>query len=177
VSQLISEIRTKWEFDDGLLFEQFVSWDGACTSFEDTKNIMLYAQKHAVVRFERYLAFENGVELRIPVSEMPYILADRTGVLVVFNEVPSKFGMSEFPWFFNCPNNAAIYNSDCSLRFQLKSAHGVGSYIGAVHYTSTPANPKALGVLVGTVGHDPEWLYLVDPNSSELISTGKWIRY
>lgn len=45
MSLLISEIRTKWEFDDGLLFEQFVSWNGACTSFEDTKNIMLYAQK------------------------------------------------------------------------------------------------------------------------------------
>ncbi|MFJ2285192.1 hypothetical protein ACIOUF_02295 [Pseudomonas iridis] len=177
MNQLISEIRTKWEFDDGLLFEQFVRWDGACTSFDDTKNNMLYAQKHAVVRFERYLVFENGVELRFLVSEMPYILPDRTGVLVVFSEMPSKFGMSEFPWFFNYPNNAAIYNSDSSLRFQLKSAHGVGSYIGTVHYTAAPGNPNALGVLIGTVGHDPEWLYLVDPNNPDLIPTGKWIRY
>ena len=177
VNQLISEIRTKIEFNDGRLFEEFVRWDGVCTSFDDTKNSMLYAQKHAVVRFERYLVFEDGVELRIHVSEMPYILADRTGVLVVFNETLSKFGISEFPWFFNSPNNAAIYNSDGSLRFQLQSAHGVGSYIGAVHYTRTPVDPNALGVLVGSVGHDPEWLYLVDPDSPKLISTGKWIRY
>ncbi|WP_166217418.1 hypothetical protein [Pseudomonas atagonensis] len=177
MSQLISEIRTKWEFDDGLLFEQFVRWDGAGTSFDDKKNNILYAQKHSVVRFERYLVLEGGVELRIPVSNMPYILADRTGVLVVFDEAPSKFDIPEFPWFFNYPNNAAIYNSDSSLRFQIKNAHGVGSYIGAVQYTSMPENPNALGVLIGTVGHDPEWLYLVDPDAPLLIPTGRWVRY
>lgn len=177
MTQLISEVRTKWEFDDGVLFEQFVSWDGTSTNFNDTKNNVLYAQEHVVVRFERYLVLENGVELRLPVSDMPYILEDRTGVLVLFDEKPSKFDTPEFPWFFNCPDNAAIYNADGSLRFQLQSSHGIGSYIGAVHRTATPENPNALGVLVGTLGHDPEWLYLVDPDSPKLIPTGKWIRY
>jgi len=176
VSQLISEIRTKWEFDDGLLFESFCRWDGTSTSFEDTKKNMLYALEHPVVRFEQYLVLEHGVEVRLPISETPYFLEDRTGVLVVFNEEPSKFSTPEFPWFFNYPDNAAIYNADGSLRFQLRS-HGIGSYIGAVHHTTTPENPNALGVLVGSLGHDPEWVYLVDPDNPKLISTGKWVRY
>jgi len=166
-----------WEFDDGLLFESFRRWDGTSTSFEDKKRNLLYAQKHVVVGFEQYLVLENGVEVRLPIHETPYILEDRTGVLVVFDEKPSKFSTPGFPWFFNCPNNAAIYNADGSLRFQLESSYGIGSYIGIVHHTATPENPNALGVLVGTLGHDPEWLYLVDPDNPKLISTGKWIRY
>jgi len=177
VNQLISEIRAMWEFDDGLLFEGFRRWDGTSTSFEDTKRNLLYALEHVVVGFEQYLVLENGVEVRLPVHETAYILEDRTGVLVVFNEKPSKFSTPEFPWFFNCPNNAAIYNADGSLRFQLESTHGTGSYIGAVHDAATPENPNALGVLVGTLGHDPEWLCLVDPESPQLKPTGKWIRY
>ncbi len=177
MSQLISEIRTMCEFDDGLLFESFRRWDGTSTSFEDTKRNLLYALEHVVVGFEQYLVLESGVEVRLPVHEAAYILEDRTGVLVVFNEKPSKFSTPEFPWFFNCPNNAAIYNADGSLRFQLESTQGTGSYIGAVHHTATPENPNALGVLVGTLGHDPEWLNLVDPDNPKLISTGKWIRY
>ncbi|MDD0968584.1 MULTISPECIES: hypothetical protein [Pseudomonas] len=177
MSQLISEIRTKWEFDDGVLFEDFVSWTGTSTSFDDLKKYALYAQEHIVVRFERYLVLENGVEIRLHVSEMPYLLEDRTGVLVVFNEEPSKFSTPEFPWFFNCPDNAAIYNADGSLRFQLQNSSGIGNYIGIAHHTEIPGNPNALGVLVGTLEHDPEWLYLVDPDSPKLIPTGKWIRY
>ena len=177
MNQLISEIRTRWECDDGALFEEFVSWNGTSTSFEDTKKNVLYAQEHPVVRLERYLVLENGVEIRLQIGETPYILEDRTGVLVVFNERPSKFSTPEFPWFFDYPNNAAIYNADGSLRFQLKSSYGIGTYIGIVHCADTPANSNALGVLVGTLGHDPEWLCLVDPNSPNLIPTGKWIRY
>lgn len=177
MSYLIDEVRTRWEFDSGLLFEQYVRWDGECTSFDETKKNMVYAQKHVVVSFKRVLVLDDGAEVVIPINETPHILPDRTGVLVVFNKVSPTSCSPEFPWFFNSPNNAAIYNADGSLRFQLQSAHGEGSYIGAVHYAPAPNHPDALGVLVGSVGHDPEWLYLVDPNNPKLIPTGKWIRY
>jgi len=177
VTQLISEVRTRWKLDDGVVFEEFVRWDGACTSFDEQKNNMLYKQKHVVISFERLLVLDGGFEISIPVHETPYLLSDRTGVLVVFEQEPSKFNCPEAPWFFDFPNNAAIYNADGSLRFQLHNPEGEGSYIGAVHYAAMPNHPDALGVLVGTVGHDPEWLYLVDCNSPEIISTGKWIRY
>ncbi|WP_445178645.1 hypothetical protein [Pseudomonas sp. McL0111] len=177
MSYLIDEVRTRWEFDSGLLLEQYVRWDGECTSFDETKKIMVYAQKHVVVSFKRVLVLDGGAEVVIPINETPHILPDRTGVLVVFNKVPSASCCPESPWFFNFPNNAAIYNGDGSLRFQLQSAHGKGSYIGAVHYAPEPNHPDALGVLVGSVDHNPEWLYLVDPNNSKLIPTGKWIRY
>jgi hypothetical protein len=42
-----------------------------------------------------------------------------------------------------------------------------------MHSGAIPEHPDKLGVLIGTVGHEPEWLYLVDPNSPEAIFTGK----
>ena len=175
--QLISEVRTRWGFDDGHLFEEFVRWDGVCTSFDELKKIMIYAQEHKVVSVQQVLVLNNGVEISIPIHGALNLLPDRTGVLVIFDKEPSKFSCPEAPWFFGFPNNAAIYNADGSLRFQLHNPEGEGSYIGAIHSGAMPNHPDALGVLVGTVGHDPEWLYLVDFNSPKLICTGKWVRY
>ena len=175
--QLISEVRTRREFDDGQLLEQFVRWDGVCTGFDELKKNMIYAQEHRVVSVKQVLVLNSGVEISMPVHERLNLLPDRTGVLVVFDKEPSKFSCPEAPWFFGFPNNAAIYNADGSLRFQLYNPEGENSYIGAIHTGAMPDHPDTLGVLVGTVGHDPEWLYLVDCNSPEIISTGKWIRY
>ncbi|MFJ2711178.1 hypothetical protein ACIOZM_09820 [Pseudomonas sp. NPDC087346] len=138
---------------------------------------MIYAQEHKVISVRQALVLDSGVEVDIPIHEPLNILPDRTGVLVVFNKVPSKFSRPQAPWFFAFPHNAAIYNADGSLRFQLHSREGESSYIGAIHCGAMPEHPEMLGVLIGTVGHDPEWLYLVDPGSPELIPTGKWIRY
>jgi hypothetical protein len=175
--EMISEVRTRVEFDGGQLFERFVRWDGACTSFDELKKNMIYAQEHKVVSVRQVLVLNSGVEVSVPIHEALNMLPDRTGVLVVFDKEPSKFSSAEAPWFFDFPNNAAIYNADGTLRFQLHNPEGKGSYIGAVHSGAMPNHADTLGVLVGTVGHDPEWLYLVDCNSPELIHTGKWIRY
>lgn len=177
MNKLINEIKSRYKLDDGSVVDEFVCWNGGRTSFDERKSNMLYMQRHSAVNFERRLILDGGNEVIIPVYEEPYFLSDRTGVLIVFDERPSKFGRQDAPWFFGFPHNAAIYNADGALRFQLENPHGAGSYIGAVHYAVTPNNPPALGVLVGAVGHDPEWLYLVDPNSPKLIPTGKWIRY
>ncbi|VVM41358.1 hypothetical protein [Pseudomonas fluorescens] len=177
MNDLISEVRTRGEFEDGQTFDEFVRWDGVSTSFEEQKRNMIYAQEHKVIGVRKALLLDSGVEVDVPINDPLNILPDRTGVLVVFGQTPSKFGGHKAPWFFGFPNNAAIYNADGSLRFQLDTHAGQGSYIGAIHGRVISDNPETLGVLVGTVGHDPEWLYLVDPSSPKLIPTGKWIRY
>ena len=177
MSSLIKEIKTIWEFEGGIVFEQFVRWDGARTSFEEIRKNMANAKGYVFKRLKRFLVLDNDTRIFIPVKEIPHILPDRTGVLVIFEEKPSKLNCSEEACFFECPNNAAIYNADGSLRFQLQSPYGIGSYIGAVHHTVLQDYPDSLGVLVGSIGHQPEWLCSIDSNSPKLIPTGKWIRY
>ncbi|HEX4552165.1 hypothetical protein [Pseudomonas sp.] len=174
---LINKVVTVVELDDGVVFERFVSWDGGCTSFEDVRKYILYSEKRSVIKRRQFLVLEGGVEVDIPILEVLNILPDRTGFLVVFEKEPSRFSVPVAPWFFSYPDNAAVYNSDGSLRFQLHNIYGQDGYIGAMHSGAIPDHPDKFGVLVGTVGHEPEWLYLVDPNSPELIFTGKWIRY
>lgn len=177
MTALISKVVTALEMDDGVVFERFVSWDGARTSFDDVRKYILYSEKHSVINRRQFLVLEGGVEVDIPMLEALNILPDRTGFLVVFEKEPLRFSIPEVPWFFSYPDNAAVYNFNGSLRFQLHNTYGQGGYIGALHSGSMPDHPDKLGVLIGTVGHEPEWLYLVDPNSPQLISTGKWIRY
>jgi hypothetical protein len=173
----VYEVVTRREFDDGFVSDQFVRWDGVSSSFEEIKQNILYVEKHKVVALRQRLVLDSGAEVDIPIFGTLHILPDRTGVLVIFEKEPSRLGVSHAPWFFSFPNNAAIYNVDGSLRHQLCNPYGKNSYIGAIHSGAMPDHPDKLGVLIGTVGHEPEWLYLVDPNSPQLISTGKWIRY
>jgi len=177
VIDLVSEVVTRREFGNGLVSEQFVRWDGASSSFDEIKQNIRYAQEHKVVSFRQKMVLESGAEIHIPILETLHILPDRSGVLVIFEKEPSRFSVPHAPWFFSFPNNAAIYNVDGKLRYQLFNPYGESSYIGAIHSGAMPDHPDTLGVLIGTVGHDPEWLYLVDPAGPTLIPTGKWIRY
>lgn len=177
MKRLVEEIRTKKITLDGKVFEDFFDWKGNMTELEVRKAQAAYFEIHPIVKVEKYIVLDGGQQVILPFVNIPKILPDRTGVLVVFEQHPSKFSCCEAPWFFDFPSNAAIYNADGSLRFQLHNPAGSDSYIGAVHTGAMPDHPDTLGVLVGTVGHDPEWLYLVDCNNPEIISTGKWIRY
>lgn len=177
MNSLIACVRSEVTHADGTVFEEFYDWQGGRTDFEVEMEHLRYVKVSPVVKVVRFIVSEGGAAVQVSVAGTPCILPDRTGVLVVFDKEPSTFSCPEAPWFFDFPNNAAIYNADGSLRFQLRNPQGEGSYIGAVHSGAMPNHPDALGVLVGTVGHDPEWLYLVDCNSPKLICTGKWIRY
>ncbi|MBK5374452.1 hypothetical protein JFT81_07385 [Pseudomonas sp. TH43] len=177
MKDLISEVRLTDEYEGGHTFHEFVRWDGACTSFEERKKNMIYAQEHKVISVRQALVLDSGVEVEMPINESIIILPDRSGVLVVFGQEPYKLSSRETPWFFGYPNNAAIYNADGTLRFQVHNPYGENSYIGDIHSGAMPEHPNALGVLIGTVGHEPEWLYLVDPDAPKLVPTGKWIRY
>jgi len=174
---LVAWIRNEVVHADGTIFESFYDWQGRRTDFEVEMAQVKYVRVSKVVEIRKYMVSDAGSEVLFSAAGIPCILPDRTGVLVVFNEEPSRFNSSEAPWYFGCPHNAAIFNVDGALRFQMHNPYGEGSYIGAIHSGAMPEHPNSLGVLVGAVGHDPEWLYLVDPDSPELISTGKWIRY
>lgn len=174
---LIERVRKVVLHADGKVSESFYDWQGRGTDFEVRKAQGQHVSVSKVVEIRTYLVSDSGSEALFRGAGFPCILPDRTGVLVVFDDKPSKFDCPDAPWFFGFPHNAAIYNVDGSLRYQLENPHGEGSYIGAVHQDITQDAQPALGVLVNEIGKNPEFLCLVDPESSKLISTWKWIRY
>ncbi|MDD0968586.1 MULTISPECIES: hypothetical protein [Pseudomonas] len=177
MNNLVCCVRNEIVHADGTVFERFYDWQGCSTDFEVEMKQLRHINVSPVVDMVTFIVKEDGAEVRFLAAGIPYILPDRTGVLVVFQQEPNRFKCPKAPWFFGYPNNAAIYNADGSLRFQLCNPYGEGSYIGAMHSGAMPGHPNSVGVLVGTVGHDPEWLYLVDSDNPKLIPTGKWIRY
>jgi hypothetical protein len=120
---------------------------------------------------------EDEERIRLPFKTLPWILPDRTGVLVWFEEgeYTNPDGTDVFPK----PNNAAIYNADGSLRFQLRFPVGdCSGRIGGVHSGSMPDRFKGMmGVVAGSAHGTPEWVYAVDPNNPELIPTEQWVRW
>lgn len=174
---LIKEVVVKVVYSDGLVFERCTDWQGGGADFDELRRHSVRLKQYPAIKVENFIVCESGERVFLPVYETLHILPDRTGVLVIFDRTPSKFCSGQAPWFFGYPHNAAIYNADGSLRFQLKNPAGESSYIGGVHTGAIPDKPNALGVLVGDVEHEPEWLYMVDFDNPELKKTGKWIRY
>ena len=119
----------------------------------------------------------DGRQIKLPFNALPWMLPDRTGVVVLFEsgEYTHPDGSDVFP----APNNAAIYNADGSLRFQLRFPVGdFSGRIGGIHPGSMPARFKdMIGVVAGSTQGPPEWAYAIDPNSPELIPTGQWVRW
>ena len=121
---------------------------------------------------------ENNERVRLPFSALPWILPARTGVLVLFEE--GDYVDADGRDVFAKPNNAAIYNADGSLRFQLKLPDGHGAdRVGGVHSGSLPERFKGMmAVVVATSAKGPpEWVYAVAPDQPELIATNQWVRW
>lgn len=179
MTALINAIQKFIHCSDGTVFSEKRSLRNNSIDFEAWAFERKHIERYPIVSIKQLLILDDDREIPIPMHEVLVILPDRTGVLAIFGQEPSKFSESKVnPWFFEFPNNAAIYNADGSLRFQLKIPLGIGDYIGVVHTGTMPNKYKDnLGVLVGTIGHDPEWLCAVDPNDPYLIATGQWVRY
>lgn len=157
------------------------------------------ALPHPKIELGSEIWLESGEKTRLPFNALPWILPDRTGVLVLFD--PGEYVKPDGTDVFPKPNNAAIYNADGGLRFQLRlpEGHYRAGRIGGIHSGGVPTDDairtfvKRLGIhsesipdsfegMLGVVvaaGPDapPEWVYLVDPNSPELIPTGQWVRW
>lgn len=124
------------------------------------------------------LFFDNRAEVVLPFFDFAWILPDRTGVLVLFKE--SSYTNPDGSDIFPKPNNAAIYNADGSLRFQLKLPAGTAAdRIGGVHSGSMPEKFKdMMGVVIATHQEGyPEWVYAIDPSQPELIDVRQWVRW
>ncbi|MDM7943960.1 MAG: hypothetical protein QUV35_15155 [Hydrogenophaga sp.] len=120
----------------------------------------------------------------MPFKDSARILPDRTGVLVIFK--PGSYTHPDGNDIFPCPNNAAIYNADGSLRCQVRFASGpernADCVIGRTftrtitHQTlpigrrGDPIDPPIVqfGVLVGTREHPPESFYVLNTETGEL---------
>lgn len=121
--KLISQIVTIWQGGDGAIAE-FIE-DGspldAMDRFERVRALPAPAKEIGT-----YLLLEDGARFKLPFCRgRAYILPSRTGIAVVFwrGEYLNKDGSDEFP----VPNNAAVFNADGSLRFQLENPHGQGT--------------------------------------------------
>ncbi len=130
------------------------------------------------------LELDDGHEIHLPFKEFAHILPDRTGVLVIFQ--PGRYTHPDGSDVFPCPNNAAIYNADGSLRCQVHFASGPArsaQYIIDRPFTRTithktlpigrvgePIAPPIVqfGVLVGTKQHPPESFYVLNTETGEL---------
>ena len=85
-----------------------------------------------------------------------------------------------YPWFFKYPNNAAIYNADGSLRFQIKLTDNLESslYIESFAQESIEHPDKNSVTINSTTNpiYSFYTLFAVDPDSPQLIETGQQIR-
>ena len=151
-----------------------------------------------------YLSDENITFLKV--NDIPEILPDQSGVLVIFI---AKSRTGEGFYYNPPPSNAAIYNADGSLRGYLTVPESLnirkepyqfygkeqpnisdttskfyngnydGYYIGGLHGGESiyPEFKKMLRVLVGCGNSPPEMVYAVDPDRMILIYTHQVIRW
>jgi hypothetical protein len=105
--------------------------------------------QHPLFRLNNVLLLEDGTRVQLDTCARPTILRDRSGVMVISNESDAKHGLRHF----EAPNNAAIYNADGTLRFQLISPEqGKNWYI---EYTGENPRDGQFGFFLSN-GVDPD---------------------
>jgi hypothetical protein len=126
---------------------------------------------------QSFLVLDNDVEIRLPFKNSPYILPDRSGVLVIFS--PGSYVDAQGRDIFAAPNNAAIFNADGSLRCQVQSGKLGFISIHSLHSMQLSGKFQGMaGVLVTDYAdHPPEWEYAIDLQTGQMQSTGQWVRY
>ena len=173
---LIKEILIKSVCDDGSFFIE-----SSENQYKGSDLFKHLSKGHKVISSKRYVKLENGLEKFIPISNIVEILPDRTGFVVIYDNKPNKFSeATSYPWFFEYPNNAAVYNADGSLRFQIKITNNPDSDLYIMGFAQPSIeHPDKLSVIINSTTH-PEYgfhqLYAVDPCSPQLIETKQQIR-
>ena len=137
-----------------------------------------------IVEVGTELHLEDSQTVRLPFSELAWLLPDRTGVLVIFK--PGSYANADGGDIFPAPNNAAIYDADGSLRCQVRFSGAPAmsaDYIIERPFTRTithttlpigrrgkPIDPPIMqfGVLVGTKEHPPESFFVLNIQTGEL---------
>jgi hypothetical protein len=170
-----------WKGADGELY-RYIFDSGELP--DDGNSAGLWSLKDPATPLSCQWLTDEAEYIGMPFSESASILPDRTGVLVIFK--PGSYTHPDGGDVFPCPNNAAIFNADGSLRCQVQFAGpprlGV-SYVIERPFTRTIAHriwpigcpgdsidPPIVqfGVLVGTKEHPPERFFVLNAETGEL---------
>jgi hypothetical protein len=137
-------------------------------------------------KIESFLILTNGTRITLPFNGICYRIPDHTGVVAIFE--PGQYLDAHGEDMFPRPHNAAIFNSDASLRCQVHFAGGAERNKELIieryftrHITRKPAKnmygpPGDLleapivqfGFLVGTKNTPPESFYILNTEIGEL---------
>ncbi|MDM7943957.1 MAG: hypothetical protein QUV35_15140 [Hydrogenophaga sp.] len=170
-----------WHAADGEQLQYIVDRGGRSDEGNCEK---LHSLKKPATPVSTQLLLEDDRLITLPFNDFAWILPNRTGVLVIFK--PGSYTHPDGNDIFPCPNNAAIYNADGSLRCQVRFASGPersAPYVIDRTFTRTithqtlpigrrgdPIDPPIVqfGVLVGTREHPPESFYVLNTETGEL---------
>lgn len=157
---------------NGVIATQLINGEGV-DSFESFESIKHLPVPMRTIASQMWL--DSGEIVKLPYNERTYIIPDRTGVFMRFGD--NSEGLKEFPK----PNNAAIYNADGSLRFQLKVPKNwtVDRICGLhAHNINSGEYAGMMKVLIATSSlHHPDCAWVIDPNQPELIPINHYVRY
>jgi len=175
MTRLIRTVVGVWQGSDGATAD--VVYDG--DEFDAMERRQpLTGLKGPKKKIAMYLRLQDESIAWLPFVASVHLLSDRTGVVAIFE--PGQYTKPDGTDHFPAPNNAAIFNADGTLRFQLMVPRdALADRIAAFHSGSMPPQfAHNMGVLIAThADAPPEWAYAVDPNNPELIPTRQWVRY
>jgi len=170
-----------WRAADSEQFQYIIDRGGLS---DEGNSEGLRALKRPITQVCSQLLLDDGREISLPFTDFAWIVPDRTGALVIFK--PGSYTHPDGSDVFACPNNAAIFNADGSLRCQVHFAgvpeRSEGYVIGRpftrtiTHKTlpigrrGEPIDPPIVqfGVLVGTREHPPENFFVLNAETGEL---------
>lgn len=134
-------------------------------------DLLLEPRKH----YRTDIELVGGCRVELPVNEIATILSDKSGVLVLFT--PSRQSDAGLI-HFDPPNNAAIFNADGSLRFQLKNPFGEHGSFRAVLRNHLLDGSYELGVRACPMEYPAcETVCIVDGSTDDLSQqTPRWVR-
>ncbi len=167
----ISRIIGRWRGSDGHVAE--VVHEGSHASGSD-RWAEVDNLRAPVTRLNTAVDLTTGERVILPAIEIAHLLPDATCVLVLFE--PSRETAGDIR--FAPPHNAAIFNADGSLRFQLKNPAGEDGIFRAVVLLTLPDGSRGLGVRACPRSYPScESVYLVDGSTDDLSKqVPRWVR-
>jgi hypothetical protein len=168
----INQVLITWEVSDGRHFELVYEGENE-NIFQDRK--ILDPFPRPLIKVRTTLKLDYGSRVILEVNDFPYLLPDRSGVFTVFSaEIPARGNFAYFP----PPHNAAIFNADGSLRFQLKNPVGEDGIFRAVVSLSLPDGSRGLGVRACPKAWPTcEDVYIIDGDTDDLSKKiPRWMR-
>jgi hypothetical protein len=165
-----------WQGDDGKLAE--VIYDGDASHSGTERWRAVDALKSPCVRLRTSLGLNGGQRVILATDEIAHILPDRTGVLVLFDSRRGSPDVCQDRMHCSPPDNAAIFNADGSLRFQLKNPAGKHGIFRAVVSLTLVDGTRGLGVRACPADWPAcEDVYVVDGRTDDLSKqTPRWVR-